>query len=186
MGHWSCSLSVVFFVCGILIRDAHLATVSDVGGHKQRHLLMEDEDPTNSNSTAINNRASVQDSNPSSWQWSFLVAGLGTVVGMSLLILMAVKFRLFHRFLASYRHSLLQETDGVSQYGQDEMPYPSSVVGGMGVMGRTHQDEDDDGFIEDNYIQTSEKDRAEREREEDGDEEGIEDDSDDDLQFTIG
>lgn len=108
---------------------------------------------------------------------------------MSLLIVMAVKFRLFHRFLASYRHSLLQETDGTSQYGQEEAPYPNSVMGRMGVVGGTPGglDEDDDGFIEDNYIQTSEKDRAEREREEEEvGEEGLEDDSDDDIQFTIG
>lgn len=108
---------------------------------------------------------------------------------MSLLIVMAVKFRLFHRFLASYRHSLLQETDGASQYGQEEAPYPDRTLGRMGVVGGTPGglDEDDDGFIEDNYIQASEKDRAEREREaEEGGEEEIEDHSDDDLQFTIG
>uniref|UniRef100_A0A3B3BRY7 Uncharacterized protein n=1 Tax=Oryzias melastigma TaxID=30732 RepID=A0A3B3BRY7_ORYME len=54
---------------------------------------------------------------------------LGTVLSISLLIVMGVKFRVFHRFLASYRHSLLQETDG------------------------TGLEDDDDGFIEDNYIQ---------------------------------
>lgn len=124
-------------------------------------------------------------------EWSYLAAGLGTVLTVSLLIVMAVKFRLFHRFLASYRHSLLQEADGVSQYGQEEASYPNSVLGRMGGIGGTPRglDDDDDGFIEDNYIQTSEKDRAERERKggeeevEEG-EEGIED-SDDDLEFTI-
>uniref|UniRef100_A0A3Q3VXI9 Uncharacterized protein n=1 Tax=Mola mola TaxID=94237 RepID=A0A3Q3VXI9_MOLML len=72
--------------------------------------------------------------------WSYLAAGLGVLLSMSLLIVMAVKFRLFHRFLASYRHSLLQESDGASQ----------------------RLDDDDDGFIEDNYIQSSEKDRHRR------------------------
>lgn len=111
-------------------------------------------------------------------EWSYLAAGLGTALTVSLLIVVAVKFRLFHRFLASYRHSLLQEIDGVSQYGQEEASFPNSVI----VEGTSREaDEDDDGFIEDNYIQASEKDRAEREREE----EEMEEDSDEDLQFTI-
>lgn len=116
--------------------------------------------------------------------WSYLAAGLGTALTVSLLIVVTVKFRLFHRFLASYRHSLLEETDGVSQYGQEDVSFPNSVMGRMGTVGRT-LDDDDDGFIEDNYIQASEKDRAEREREE---EEGGEEteDSDEDLEFTIG
>lgn len=118
-------------------------------------------------------------------EWSYLAAGLGTVLTISLLVVITTKFRVFHRFLASYRHSLLQEADGVSQYGQEEAPFPNSVIGRMGVLGGTGElDEDDDGFIEDNYIQASEKDRAERERKENVEIE-IED-SDDDLQFTIG
>uniref|UniRef100_A0A671V1Q4 Uncharacterized protein n=1 Tax=Sparus aurata TaxID=8175 RepID=A0A671V1Q4_SPAAU len=70
-----------------------------------------------------------------SLEWSYLAAGLGTILTISLLIAMVVKFRVFHRFLASYRHSLLQEGTG------------------------RELDEDDDGFIEDNYIQASEKHR---------------------------
>lgn len=192
MGQWSNSLFAVLFLCGAFMREAHPATVSDVGGHRgaQRHLLMEQDNSTNRNITEFQRTSDLnKESKPV--EWSYLAAGLGTVLTVSLLIVMAVKFRLFHRFLASYRHSLLQEADGVSQYGQEEASYPNSVLGRMGGIGGTPRglDDDDDGFIEDNYIQTSEKDRAERERKggeeevEEG-EEGIED-SDDDLEFTI-
>lgn len=118
-------------------------------------------------------------------RWTYWAAGLGTLLTLALFVVMAVRFRLFHRFLASYRHSLLQESDGVSQYGQDDQSFPK-VSGQLAVVGETHRglDDDDDGFIEDNYIQTSEKDRAEREIRQQ--EEREEDDSDDDLQFTIG
>ncbi|KAK0134409.1 Type III endosome membrane protein TEMP [Merluccius polli] len=115
---------------------------------------------------------------------SYLAAGLATAIGTSLLVVAAVKFRLFHRFLASYRHSLLLETDGVSQYGQEGVTYPSGGGGGTG--GRpgvtpVEGEEDDDGFIEDNYIPTCDRQRAERQRR-------VEvEDSDEDLEeFTIG
>ncbi|XP_029380569.1 type III endosome membrane protein TEMP-like [Echeneis naucrates] len=130
-------------------------------------------------------RAAAQNESSKPLEWSYLAAALGTALTISLLIIMAVKFRLFHRFLASYRHSLLQESDGISQYGQEEVSFPSNVSGRLEVVGGTvnGMDEDDDGFIEDNYIQTSEKERVGRELEED---EGELEDSDDDLQFTIG
>lgn len=114
--------------------------------------------------------------------FSYLAAGLVTALGLSLLIVVAVKFRFFHRFLASYRHSLLRESDGISQYGQEDPAFPSSITGRMGENQREPED-DDDGFIEDNYIQTGEKNRAGRVIRRDEDE--LED-SDDDLQFTIG
>ncbi|XP_022610923.1 leucine-rich repeat-containing protein 19-like [Seriola dumerili] len=184
MGRWSCSFFVVFFLCGAFITEAHPGLISN-GDHKapQRHLLTEEE-PTPTNSTVGLDRAVDPGEDKKSLEWSYLAAALGTVLTISLLIAMTVKFRLFHRFLASYRHSLLQEADGVSHYGQEDVSFPNSVSGRLGVVGGTISglDDDDDGFIEDNYIQTSEKHRAEREREE---EEGIED-SDDDLEFTIG
>uniref|UniRef100_A0A668V080 Uncharacterized protein n=1 Tax=Oreochromis aureus TaxID=47969 RepID=A0A668V080_OREAU len=67
---------------------------------------------------------------------SYLAIVLGTVITLSLFIVLVVKFRVLHRFLASYRHSLLQESDG-------------AIVRGT----QTGLDDDDDGFIEDNYIQ---------------------------------
>lgn len=117
---------------------------------------------------------------------SYLAIALGTVITLSLFIVLVVKFRVLHHFLASYRHSLLQESDGASQYGQEDMSFPNNVSGRMGVVRGTQTglDDDDDGFIEDNYIQPSEKHMPEGQRQ-DEEIEGT-DDSDDDLQFTIG
>lgn len=119
-------------------------------------------------------------------EFSYLAIALGAVITLSLFIVLVVKFRVLHRFLASYRHSLLQESDGASQYGQEDMSFPNNVSGRMGVVRGTQPglDDDDDGFIEDNYIQPGEKHMPEGQRE-DEEIEGT-DDSDDDLQFTIG
>lgn len=114
--------------------------------------------------------------------FSYLVAGLGVVLTLSLLTVVAVKFRFFHRFLASYRHSLLRESDGVSQYGPEEPPFPSSITGRIGGSPIGPED-DDDGFIEDNYIQTGDKNVPGRVVPGDSD---LSEDSDDELQFTIG
>ncbi|XP_035025383.1 leucine-rich repeat-containing protein 19-like [Hippoglossus stenolepis] len=184
MGVWSCNIFVLLFLCGASVTEARPAFLSDVEHRGLQRRLLVEEDPTSSNTNGTQ-RAADPDWGSKSVEWSYLAAGLGTVLTISLLIVMAVKLRLFHRFLASYRHSLLHEADGASQYGHDDLSYPSNVSGRMGRVRGTvsGQDEDDDGFIEDNYIQTSERHRAERERVEE--EEGT-DDSDDDLQFTVG
>ncbi|KAM4557479.1 leucine-rich repeat-containing protein 19-like [Fundulus diaphanus] len=177
MAQWSRCVFVRLILCVAFFSNSQSATISEVQSLKgaQRHLLVETE-PIAGNSSG----------SPKSLQWSYLAAGLGTVLTLSLLVVAAVRFRLFHRFLASYRHSLLQETDGVSQYGQEDASYPN-VSGQMRAVEGTQRgmEDDDDGFIEDNYIQTSEKDRAEREtREVEGVEE--EDSDDDELHFSIG
>uniref|UniRef100_A0AAZ1XEF4 Uncharacterized protein n=1 Tax=Oreochromis aureus TaxID=47969 RepID=A0AAZ1XEF4_OREAU len=161
MGLWSCGICVVLFLCDV----AYTATISDAVGQKgtQRHLLTEpDNNSTNSTSTPKTN-SSVESPKV---ELSYLAIVLGTVITLSLFIVLVVKFRVLHRFLASYRHSLLQESDGAIRGTQ------------------TGLDDDDDGFIEDNYIQPSEKHMPEGQRQ-DEEIEGT-DDSDDDLQFTIG
>ncbi|XP_072769854.1 leucine-rich repeat-containing protein 19-like [Nerophis lumbriciformis] len=180
MFQWSSSVIIFLSFCQASLRRAQCASVQDSEAPRgsQRRLLMEEEP---ANMTGADTRSlSNEDDSPKSMEWSYLLAGLGTAVALSLVIVTAVKFRVFRRFLASYRHSLLQESDGVSQYGQEGAPFPSSVSGRLGVL--RLPEEDDDGFIEDNYIQTGDKERAQREEEEGY---GMED-SDEDLQFTIG
>uniref|UniRef100_A0A8B9KT35 Uncharacterized protein n=1 Tax=Astyanax mexicanus TaxID=7994 RepID=A0A8B9KT35_ASTMX len=69
----------------------------------------------------------------SSGGWKPLVAVLVTAIVVSILIAVGAKCKVVRKYLASYRHSRLSETDTT----RDEM------------------EEDDDGFIEDNYIQNS-------------------------------
>uniref|UniRef100_A0AAR2M2G0 Uncharacterized protein n=1 Tax=Pygocentrus nattereri TaxID=42514 RepID=A0AAR2M2G0_PYGNA len=68
--------------------------------------------------------------------WKLLVAVLVTAIIISILIAVGAKCKIVHKYLASYRHSRL-----------------SSAEGG-------EMEEDDDGFIEDNYIQASERERC--------------------------
>uniref|UniRef100_A0A6Q2X6L1 Type III endosome membrane protein TEMP n=1 Tax=Esox lucius TaxID=8010 RepID=A0A6Q2X6L1_ESOLU len=62
--------------------------------------------------------------------WQYLVVVLVTAISLSLLITVLAKCQLIRRYLASYRHTRLTE----------------------GHMNMDEED-DDDGFIEDNYIQ---------------------------------
>ncbi|KAK7944798.1 hypothetical protein WMY93_000526 [Mugilogobius chulae] len=188
MNQGSCCLTLVLlFMFDVFGRDVMCASISQPYGGPQRHLLAEEVDvkPLSPTKNITLERAISPDKGVKSLEWSYLAAGLGTVLTLSLVIVVAVKFRVFHRFLASYRHSLLQESDGISQYGQEEVAFPNSISSRVGMGPRTHTelDDDDDGFIEDNYIQTSERQRAEIEAQQEEEE-----DSDDelDLQFTIG
>uniref|UniRef100_A0A3Q3MDC2 Type III endosome membrane protein TEMP n=1 Tax=Labrus bergylta TaxID=56723 RepID=A0A3Q3MDC2_9LABR len=73
-----------------------------------------------------------------SHNWEFLVAVLATAISVSIIIALLAKCQVVRRYLASYRHTRLMDIDSVSH------------------------EEDDDGFIEDNYIPASERARAER------------------------
>uniref|UniRef100_A0A668A8N8 Chromosome 1 open reading frame 210 n=1 Tax=Myripristis murdjan TaxID=586833 RepID=A0A668A8N8_9TELE len=80
-------------------------------------------------------------SKPTSQNWEFLVAVLVTAISISILIALLAKCQVVRRYLASYRHTRLREGDNISQCD------PSGC------------EDDDDGFIEDNYIQPSERER---------------------------
>lgn len=116
--------------------------------------------------------------------WKYLVAVLVIAITLSVLIALGAKCKLFHRYLASYRHSRLSEGDGASQGD------PASFEVGFSNQGNIlnsdtvnrNLEEDDDGFIEDNYIQASDRERAAREAEQWQDE-----DEDEDMEeFSIG
>lgn len=87
--------------------------------------------------------------------WPYLVGFLASAVGISLLIALAAKCKLFHKHFASYRHQPLPDTSSVggsraaegSPWGENQSTPRAAEL----------QLEEEDGFIEDNYIQPSEQ-----------------------------
>ncbi|KAI1892098.1 hypothetical protein AGOR_G00150470 [Albula goreensis] len=76
----------------------------------QRKLLAE-EDSTLSTPTV--NGTDTSKERPSH-SWQYLVAVLVTAISVSILIALGAKFKIFHRYLASYRHTRLAEGDTAS------------------------------------------------------------------------
>ncbi|XP_058494405.1 type III endosome membrane protein TEMP [Solea solea] len=100
-----------------------------------------------------------------SHNWEFLVAVLVTAISISILITLLAKCQVVRRYLASYRHTRLRETDTVSQCEPSGLEVEFNVQNGRGMNPHSissMSEEDDDGFIEDNYIPAMERARAER------------------------
>ncbi|KAF7657521.1 hypothetical protein LDENG_00025940 [Lucifuga dentata] len=114
-----------------------------------------------------NETLTSQTGKPTSHNWEFLVAVLASAISLSILIAVLAKCQVIRRYLASYRHTRLRETDSMSQCDPSGLEVEFAIHGGHeinphSIPHMSEEDDDDDGFIEDNYIQASERERAKR------------------------
>uniref|UniRef100_A0A8C8ZJH6 Leucine-rich repeat-containing protein 19 n=1 Tax=Prolemur simus TaxID=1328070 RepID=A0A8C8ZJH6_PROSS len=119
-----------------------------------------------SNSTfnsSLNNLTKNLEHEPLGKSWAFLVGVVVTVLMTSLLIFIAIKCPIWYNFLLSYNHHRLEEHE-VETY-EDSFPGNPSTLSQIPatnsedtvIFGQLHSFVvDDDGFIEDKYIDTHE------------------------------
>ncbi|KAM4629793.1 type III endosome membrane protein TEMP isoform 1-T1 [Polymixia lowei] len=151
-------------------------------------LLSNGTAPTINLTTTQNDTLSSHSGKPTSHNWEFLVAVLATAISISILIALLAKCQVVRRYLASYRHTRLREGDSISQCDPSGLEVEFAMHGGhqinpYSIPHMIEVEDDDDGFIEDNYIQASERERAERAVENTA--ETDEEEDMDDMEFTI-
>ncbi|MEE6495086.1 hypothetical protein FKM82_001950 [Ascaphus truei] len=135
-------------------QDAPIPTSGDSrSGINKRFARDVTDNPTNTTAYNLTGSSSLSTAGSNGRSWPYLVGFVLIAICVSLLIAVAAKCNVFHRYFRSYRHRPLPESDWMNQ-SQCELPgEPLPPI------------EDEDGFIEDNYIQP--EDRREEEEEED-------------------
>ncbi|KAJ8357284.1 hypothetical protein SKAU_G00200780 [Synaphobranchus kaupii] len=160
-------------------RDLDLGDMSGGAPSFHRKLLVDDFVKNKS----LKAEAPGEDVPSPTQSWPYLMAAMVTFLSVAGLLVLAIKWKRFRRYLASYRHALLREGDATSQSSRAGLGVGLPGYNSHGHAEPRELEDDDDGFIEDNYIQASERERAAKAAEEEA--RGDESD-DDDLHFSIG
>lgn len=143
-----------FCSCATLIqkRDLYVQTADKADSEVIKHHVRDVNEISNTSLTSNHTTPSPVSQGRS---WPYLVGFVLIAATISLLIAVAAKCKLFHRYFRSYRHRPLPDSEWITE-SQNELP---------GVP--LPPQDDEDGFIEDNYIQPEDH-REELDEEETG------------------